>query len=125
MQTLTYDEMCDVLDLGFQNCDIRKRWTKKSREDFKIVHAGIPVLKEFFEKALKQKSSGGVPLSCGSELALFLASPASDGITGKLISAVWDNWKDWPEHIDELCNSDTYTLRRIVGRERGFDWGDV
>ena len=51
MQTLTYDEMCDVLDLGFQNCDIRKRWTKKSTEDFKIVHAGIPVLKEFFEKA--------------------------------------------------------------------------
>ena len=30
----------------------------------------------------------------------------------------------WPEHLDELKNSDIYTLRRITGRDRGFDWGD-
>ena len=80
---------------------------------------------DFYEKALAQKNHGGVPLSKGAELALFLASPASDGITGKLISAIWDKWEDWVEHIDELAKSDAYTLRRISGRERGFDWGDV
>jgi 3-oxoacyl-[acyl-carrier protein] reductase len=57
-------------------------------------------------------------------LALFLASAASDGITGKLISAIWDGWEHWPGHLDELNSSDVYTLRRIAGRDRGFSWGD-
>ncbi|MFS8115073.1 SDR family NAD(P)-dependent oxidoreductase [Rhizobium jaguaris] len=78
----------------------------------------------FYERALKQKESGGAPIGRGAELALFLASAASDGITGKLISAVWDNWEHWPEHKDELAKSDAYTLRRITGRDRGYTWGD-
>ncbi|SHI27707.1 SDR family NAD(P)-dependent oxidoreductase [Pollutimonas bauzanensis] len=79
---------------------------------------------QFYERALKQKESGGAPLDRGAELAVFLASAASDGITGKLISAVWDNWEDWPQHCDDLSKTDAYTLRRITGRDRGFDWGD-
>ncbi len=78
----------------------------------------------FFDKSIKQKESGGSGFDQGAELAVFLASDASNGITGKLISAVWDNWEHWPEHIDELRNSDVYTLRRIVGRDRGLTWGD-
>ena len=80
--------------------------------------------KVFYEHSLKQKETGGSPLGAGAELALFLASAASDGITGKLISAVWDDWEHWPEHMDELSSSDVYTLRRIAGRDRGFKWGD-
>lgn len=78
----------------------------------------------FYERSLKQKESGGAPLECGAELAVFLASPASDGITAKLVSAVWDDWMRWPEHLDDLAASDAYTLRRITGRDRGFSWGD-
>ena len=59
-----------------------------------------------------------------ADLALFLASDESKGITGKLISAVWDNWEHWPEHLNELNSSDAYTLRRIAGRDRGMEWGD-
>lgn len=80
--------------------------------------------KAFYERSLKQKQSGGSPLDKGAELALFLASSASDGITAKLISAVWDKWEQWPQHLKELSQSDIYTLRRIAGRDRGFDWGD-
>jgi len=79
---------------------------------------------EFYASAIKQKESGGVPLEQGANLALFLASKESNGITGKLISAVWDNWKDWPNHLKELSSSQAYTLRRISGRDVGFDWGD-
>jgi 3-oxoacyl-[acyl-carrier protein] reductase len=79
---------------------------------------------EFFARALRQKESGGVPLRQGAELTVFLASTASNGITGKLIAALWDRWGDWPDHLDELRASDAYTLRRITGRDRGFDWGD-
>jgi len=54
----------------------------------------------------------------------FLASERSSGITGKLISAEWDNWPEWPDHLTELASSDLYTLRRVTGRDRGHDWGD-
>ena len=90
-----------------------------------ILEAGPgKVGKAFYERSLKQKESGGTSLDRGAELALFLASAASDGITGKLISAVWDDWEHWPEHLDALSSSDVYTLRRIAGRDRGFRWGD-
>jgi len=90
-----------------------------------VLEAGPEkVGKDFYERSLKQKDSGGAPLGRGAELALFLASAASDGITAKLISAVWDDWEHWPEHLNELSSSDVYTLRRIAGRDRGFEWGD-
>lgn len=76
----------------------------------------------FYAKAQVQKASGGAPLERAAALAVFLASAASDGITGKLISAVWDPWEQFPEHRDELRKTDVYTLRRIVPGDRGFDW---
>jgi NAD(P)-dependent dehydrogenase (short-subunit alcohol dehydrogenase family) len=78
----------------------------------------------FFSASLKQKESGGAAMGLAADLVVFLASSAADGITGKLISAVWDRWSEWPEHVDELSNTDAYTLRRIAGRDRGLSWGD-
>jgi len=80
--------------------------------------------KDFYERSLKQKEAGGASIDRAAELALFLASSRSDGITGKLISATWDNWEEWPNHISELDRTDAFTLRRIVGRDRNIDWGD-
>jgi len=77
-----------------------------------------------FAAARRQLSDGGTALDVPVRLAVFLASGASDGITGKLISAAWDNWEQFPSHRDELRKSDVYTLRRIVGKDRGADWGD-
>lgn len=78
----------------------------------------------FHERALLQKKDGGVPLDKGADLAVFLGSSLSDGITGKLISAVWDPWKQLPNHLDDLNATDIYTLRRIVPEDRGITWGD-
>jgi len=78
----------------------------------------------FYERALEQQRSGGVPLSRGAAVAVFLASAASDGVTGKLLSAVWDPWVQLPEHLVDL-DSDVYTLRRIVPADRGFAWGEA
>ena len=77
---------------------------------------------DFFERAVRQKEQGGTPLSCGADLAVFLLSAASDGITGKLISAVWDPWTEFHEHLDDLNRTDVYTLRRIVPADRGLKW---
>ncbi|MDF2621824.1 MAG: family oxidoreductase [Xanthobacteraceae bacterium] len=79
----------------------------------------------FHERALQQQNSGGTPLAKGAEAAMFLASEAARGITGRLVSAVWDRYEDWPDHLEALDNSDLYTLRRITGRDRGQSWGDV
>jgi NAD(P)-dependent dehydrogenase (short-subunit alcohol dehydrogenase family) len=90
-----------------------------------LLAAGpIQVGHELYERSVKQKQLGGTGLEAGVELAVFLASNASDGITGKLISAVWDNWQAWPQHLQELASTDVYTLRRIQGRDRGLPWGD-
>jgi|ERR1051326_7686020 3-oxoacyl-[acyl-carrier protein] reductase len=78
----------------------------------------------FFARAVRQKEEGGADLRLSSELSVFLASSASDGITGRLISALWDDWRIWPDHLADLSASDIYTLRRIVGRDRGMNWGD-
>jgi NAD(P)-dependent dehydrogenase (short-subunit alcohol dehydrogenase family) len=89
-----------------------------------VIEAGPERVGEaFYQKALEQQRSGGTPLEVGAELAVWLASGASDGISGKLISAVWDPWRDLPEHRDDL-ESDIYTLRRIVPGDRGLGWGD-
>lgn len=76
----------------------------------------------FYARALRQKEQGGVPPEQGAALAVFLASAASDGITGRLISAVWDSWERLPARREELQNTDVYTLRRIVPEDRGLDW---
>lgn len=91
-----------------------------------ILEAGASkVGKDFYEQSLKQKEQGGTPLSVGASLCTYLASSFSDGITGKLISAVWDPWENFSEHLDELLSSDIYTLRRIVPKDRGKTWGEV
>jgi 3-oxoacyl-[acyl-carrier protein] reductase len=76
----------------------------------------------FHERAVKQKAEGGVPLDKGASLAVFLASAASDGISGRLLSAVWDDWAGLPERRHQLAKSDVYTLRRIVPEDRGQKW---
>lgn len=79
---------------------------------------------EFYEQSLKQKSSGGAPLTTGAALCCYLGSAASDGITGRLISAMWDPWEDLQIYKEDLLKSDIYTLRRIVPAERGKSWGE-
>jgi NAD(P)-dependent dehydrogenase (short-subunit alcohol dehydrogenase family) len=90
-----------------------------------ILSAGPEKVGEsFYQRSLKQKKQGGTPLEAGAKLAVFLGSSASDGITGKLISAVWDPWQGLPGHLRDLKETDVYTLRRIVPKERNLPWDD-
>jgi NAD(P)-dependent dehydrogenase (short-subunit alcohol dehydrogenase family) len=47
-------------------------------------------------------------------LVRFLASRKSDGLTGRLISAVWDDWETFADRLDEIRGSELYTMRRII-----------
>lgn len=77
---------------------------------------------DFYEKSLRQRDSGGTPLEKGAALAVYLASAASDGLTGRLLSAPWDPWPFSAERLEELKRSDIFTLRRIVPKDRGLEW---
>ncbi len=79
--------------------------------------------KKFFEQMIKIKEQGGTPLELGASLCVFLASDKSEGSTGKLISAVWDPWREFTDQLDDLKGTDIYTLRRIIPKDRGKDWG--
>ena len=88
-----------------------------------VLRAGPALAGETeYRKALEQAERGGVPYATAAELAVFLASDAAAGINGKLISAVWDPWKNLGKHAAELAKSDVYTLRRIVPEDRSFLW---
>lgn len=91
-----------------------------------VIEAGAEKIgAAFYQRMLKIKAEGGTPMEKGTDLCVFLASAQSDGITGKLISALWDAWATFSDHVDELKQSDVYTLRRIVPKDRGLTWGDV
>jgi NAD(P)-dependent dehydrogenase (short-subunit alcohol dehydrogenase family) len=88
-----------------------------------VLSAGPAVVgASFYQKALKQRDTGGTSLELGASLCVYLASAESDGLTGKLLSAQWDPWRDFAMHKDALLESDIYTLRRIVPEDRGQKW---
>ena len=76
-----------------------------------------------YAAALKHQSAGDAPLEKALGLVEWLLSPASDGISGRLLAAPWDPWPTLDQHAAELAGSDIYTLRRIVPDERGKSWG--
>jgi NAD(P)-dependent dehydrogenase (short-subunit alcohol dehydrogenase family) len=79
---------------------------------------------DVYQRLLDQKADGGSPVARAAALAVWLGSSASDGITGKLLSAVWDPWETLEEHRGDLIGTDLYTLRRIVPADRKLPWGD-
>jgi NAD(P)-dependent dehydrogenase (short-subunit alcohol dehydrogenase family) len=96
----------------------------KTRFVDQVLAAGPEKVGEaFFAKNKQWAQTGAVPLELGASLAVYLASAQSDGITGKLISAQWDPWEKLHEFKGDL-DSDIYTLRRIVPKDRGKTWGD-
>jgi len=77
--------------------------------------------KAFYDRSLKQRDEGGAPMEKGAALAVFLAAKESDGISGRLISAVWDDWKNLPAKREKIARTDVYMLRRIVPKDRGME----
>lgn len=74
------------------------------------------------EAALRQQRAGRAPLERALDLVEWLLGPASDGISGRLLSAPWDPWPTLDSHRDEIAASDLFTLRRIAPADRGREW---
>jgi len=67
----------------------------------------------FYQSTIKQLNDGGISPEMAANLAIFLLSDDSNGITGKIISAPWDDWSN--SDFQELLKNDKdfATLRRI------------
>jgi len=81
---------------------------------YEVLEAGEAAGEKALAAARRQLETGGTPHEVVATLAVFLASDESDGLTGRLISAVWDDWQRMSERIPEIMSTDMYTLRRIV-----------
>jgi 3-oxoacyl-[acyl-carrier protein] reductase len=83
-----------------------------------VLAAGSVAGEEMLAQARRQKETGGASPDRAAALAVFLASDESDGLSGRLISAVWDDWRHMNGRIKQIMSSDLYTLRRVVEGER-------
>ena len=68
-------------------------------------------------EAHEQLESGGTDPELPAGLVVFLASSRSDGLTGRLLSAVWDRWQEL--EVEAVMETDVYTVRRITPTDRG------
>jgi 3-oxoacyl-[acyl-carrier protein] reductase len=82
-----------------------------------IVEAGEKAGETALDDARKALEDGGAGFEPVTSLAVFLASDESDGLTGRLISAVWDDWRSLDkDRIRWVMETGYYTLRRIDGQ---------
>jgi NAD(P)-dependent dehydrogenase (short-subunit alcohol dehydrogenase family) len=67
----------------------------------------------YYARTQEQIEAGGFPAAEAAELVAFLLGPDATGITGRLISAQWDPWRE-PDFRDRLRRDpDLAKLRRI------------
>jgi len=83
-----------------------------------LLAAGRKALPLEHERVRAQLEGGGASPARAAALVVWLCSPASDGISGRLLSAQWDDWEHLAERRDELAASDLYTLRRVRPEDR-------
>jgi NAD(P)-dependent dehydrogenase (short-subunit alcohol dehydrogenase family) len=79
-----------------------------------VLEAGERAGEQALSAARRQRETGGVPVETPARLAVFLASSASDRLTGRLISSVHDDWAGLAGRGPEVSQTTLYTLRRVV-----------
>ena len=67
----------------------------------------------YYQRTQEQVRAGGFPASEAAELVAFLLGPHAAGITGRLISAQWDPWREEEFRERLRTDSDLAKLRRI------------
>jgi 3-oxoacyl-[acyl-carrier protein] reductase len=78
-----------------------------------LLHSAALAARNDVAEAEKIKATGGAAPERIGELAVFLASGAGRSLTGRFISAVWDDWKTISRRVNEDKGLDEYyTLRR-------------
>ncbi len=98
-----------------------------TRMQEQILEVGEAAGERALSEAKKVINGKGTDPESAVKLAIFLASDESDSLTGRLISAVWDDWASLKDEIrvKEAIAKGLYTLRRIDGQFFGPKNGDI
>jgi NAD(P)-dependent dehydrogenase (short-subunit alcohol dehydrogenase family) len=75
-----------------------------------------------FEAAVRQKASGGQSMDKALDAVEWLLSEASDGISGRLLSAPWDPLPRLRTLMPTVAGRDVYMLRRVTPEDLGLKW---
>ena len=65
------------------------------------------------EELKSMDETGGASPDRAAGLAVFLASDQSNRLTGRLFSALWDDWEHFEDNMERIVASDAFTLRRV------------
>lgn len=77
--------------------------------------------KDLYERSVKQQTDGGNSPFKAAELASYLISEASNGLYGKILSALWDDYRKFT-NLEDLSKSDIFTVKRIITPAGGTRW---
>ena len=75
--------------------------------------AGLAGGPQLMEELKRMDETGGASPDRAARLAVFLASERSDKLTGRLLSALWDDWEHLEGRIEKIAASEAWTLRRV------------
>lgn len=87
-----------------------------------VLRAAPEAVGPEFQQVTKIMEGDGADPAIAAALAYYLTTEEAKGLTGRLISALWDPWSNLHEKAPLLDGSDVYTLRRILPKDRGMDW---
>jgi len=87
---------------------IHTRMWEEMRDDAAAANAT-----HIYEQGKIVTSGGGAPIEKAADLAVFLAGETSGTLSGRMISAVADDFANMPSRIPEIMGSEAYTLRRV------------
>ena len=66
------------------------------------------------EELKHMEETGGVSPDRAAGLVAFLASARSNRLTGRLLSAVWDDWEHFEKGMEKIVATEAFTLRRVA-----------
>ena len=75
------------------------------------LEAGVVVGAGEMDRDQQLLRDGGTDPECPAALVVYLSSPRSGGLTGRLLAAVWDRWEDFD--IEAIMASESFTVRRL------------
>jgi NAD(P)-dependent dehydrogenase (short-subunit alcohol dehydrogenase family) len=82
------------------------------------LEAGRDVVGSYFDE-MRRRLDDAVPPNRAGALVAFLLHPASNGISGRLISAPWDGWDD-PEFPRKVSSDASFGRLRRIDRHEFF-----
>ncbi len=111
---LTENLAATLIEHGVRANSVAPGFIVTAMHDATIAAGPEAVGTDYYERTRRAIAEGtGDPPELAGELTAFLLSDAATGITGKLISARWDPWRDEEFQARLRAEKDLATLRRI------------